>query len=250
MSEEQAVEVVAESAPAEPEIDLQLEPEQETVKDEPVAVDQESAPETVEESDKVQRRINQVIAQKYEEKRRADALEQKLKELETKPEQPPTLDKFDYDEDAYNKAAVAYQVKQELQNYQKQAQAAQIERQQQELNRKFSEKVKAFNKPDYAEVIANIPDLSGDTITLVQQAGPEVAYFLGKHLDVADEIARSNPLHAAMRIGAISEQIKAGRPSKSTSNAPDPIKPLSGSGSMSDDVGANMSMEAWMKKFG
>jgi hypothetical protein len=254
MSDEQAVEVVAESAPAEPEIDLQLEaedpPEVEAAAEPAADTTQESAPEQVDAEDKTQKRINQLVAQRYEEKRRADALEKQLQEQAAKPEPEPTLEKFDYDEEAYNKAAVAYQVKQEILALQKQAQAQQALQQQQEINRSFAEKVQKFARPDYAEVISAIPELPNETIGLVQQAGPEVAYYLGKHLDVAAEIAQSNPLHAAMRIGAITEQLKAGRPNKQPSTAPEPIKPLSAAGALSGDVGDDMSMEAWMAKYG
>lgn len=56
--------------------------------------------------------------------------------------------------------------------------------------------------------------------------GPEIAYTLGRNLDVAYEIANMNPIQAGMRLAEL-----INRAPRKTSNAPTPIKPLSATGS-------------------
>jgi hypothetical protein len=67
--------------------------------------------------------------------------------------------------------------------------------------------------------------------------GAEVAYFLGQHLDVADEIATANPMMAAMRLGEIRAQLANGKPKPKPSAAPDPIAPISAGGKIASDRG-------------
>ena len=87
----------------------------------------ESAPvEDAKEPEKtngVQDRINKITADKHEERRkreaeakRADGLQKKLDELEAKKPTltEPTLEDHEYDEDAFNKANVAFQVQQQV----------------------------------------------------------------------------------------------------------------------------------------
>jgi hypothetical protein len=52
--------------------------------------------------------------------------------------------------------------------------------------------------------------------------GPEIAYTLGKNLDVAYEIANMNPIQAGMRLAEI-----INRAPRKISNTPTPIKPIS-----------------------
>ena len=56
--------------------------------------------------------------------------------------------------------------------------------------------------------------------------GPEIAYVLGKNLDVAYEIANMNPIQAGMKLAEI-----INRAPRRTSNAPTPIKPITAVGS-------------------
>lgn len=53
--------------------------------------------------------------------------------------------------------------------------------------------------------------------------GPDIAYTLGKNLDVAYELANMNPIQAGMRLAEL-----VNRAPRRVSNAPTPIKPLSG----------------------
>jgi hypothetical protein len=210
-------------------------------------------PEDKELSPRGQERFNKITADKYAEKRRADAAEARLRELEAKvPQQQPEsvtapkLEDFDYDESKYNEALIDYKVNQKAAQIQQQQEAAQSAAKQQQAAEAFNAKVASFAEqaPDYQEAVGNIPPLPAETLDVVMQAenGPQLAYYLGKHLDIADEIASASPYVAAMKLGAISERLAAVKPNVTTSAAPDPIEPISSGGSISRDL-SEMSME-------
>lgn len=55
--------------------------------------------------------------------------------------------------------------------------------------------------------------------------GPEIAYTLGRNLDVAYQIASMNPIQAGMKLAEI-----IGTPAKQASRAPQPIRPINATG--------------------
>lgn len=65
-------------------------------------------------------------------------------------------------------------------------------------------------------------------------AGPDVLYFLGKNPAQASQIAKMPPVQAALAIGRIEAGLAMPKPI-TQSKAPDPIKPIRGSGSPSKD---------------
>ena len=76
-------------------------------------------------------------------------------------------------------------------------------------------------------------------------AGPDVLYHLGKHRDQAARIAQLSPVQAAVEIGRIEAGLARPKPITST-NAPEPIKPVRGSGAPQKDP-AKMSMAEYKK---
>ena len=241
---------------------LDPEPEQEQV--EVVSETTEaSAPQTDDkpvEVDNIQKRINKITAEKHaekrkagEEKRKAEELQRKLdamqaaqKPVETK---APTLEDFDYDETAFNAASISHQVKQgvanESQRLQQQGIAAQQEAVRQQKAQAFDAQVAEVTatKPDYQDVIKNLPEFNGDTLDAIMSSdqGAELAYALGENLELADEIASASPMVAAMKLGELSARLKQ-KPQIKPSAAPSPIEPVSSGGSLSKDIG-EMSME-------
>jgi hypothetical protein len=232
---EAPVEEVASEAPADP------------------APAQEESVETPAEPDGVQKRINKITADKYEEKRRADALAQELEALKAQqqatPQQPsaePKLEDFEFDDAKYQAALIDHKINQRLSQQQAQQKQAQEQARKEELAKSFSAKVAAFTEtaPDYQEVIANVPTLPGETLDAVMSLdnGAQVAYYLGKHLDVADEIATASPIQAAMRLGEIRAQLANTKSNIKPSAAPAPVETLSSGGGVDKDLG-EMSME-------
>ena len=205
------------------------------------------------DSEKVQARINKITAEKYAEKRRADENEKALNELKAQqPSQPiqsgqePKLEDFDYDESAHTSALIDYRVNLKAEQIQQQQQQAQSQAQARQASDSFNTKVATFAEKatDYEQVVANIPQLPEETLNAVMQSdkGPELAYYLGKHLDIADEIATASPMAAAMKLGQISAQLTATTKTVNTSAAPEPIEPIESGGSLSKKT-EDMSME-------
>ncbi len=202
--------------------------------------------------EKTRARLNKITADKYAEKRRADALQAKLDELSSQPipvqtaTSEPTLEQHDYDESAYTAALIDYKVKEGLaQNQQQQTQQAQEAAAETTFN-SFQEKVMEFQKqaPDFEQVTALVPDLQPETLEAVMQhpKAAEIAYYLGKHLDVADEVVNMSPIQAAIKLGEISAQLTATPQTVKPSAAPAPIEPV-GSGGVLNKAPEDMSME-------
>lgn len=208
------------------------------------------------ESDKEQkdpwykRRIDELTRDKHEARRHAERMEKMLEQLTAQqqraPEpiaagiQPPDPNDFaggQYDPRYIQaqleytrvsaideaKKAVAAEYEQRAQ-YERQAQAqAKLETAEAATRAKFA---------DYDAVIEGItsdPRLAQNTT--IRQAllgldnGPEIAYTLGKNLDVAYEISSMNPIQAGMRLAEL-----INRAPRKTSNAPNPVRPISGTG--------------------
>ncbi len=213
---------------------------------------EESAPlETPveEEIDPVQKRINKITAEKYAEKRRADALEKELATARGAPQPSiptaaPKLEDFDYDETQYNDALIDYKVQQGLAKQQEATQAASVQQDSIQTQSKFNENVsKMLEKaPDWQEVADRVPLLPQETLNTVMRSdnGAEIVYYLGQNPEIAEQIATANPLDAAVKIGQITAQL--GKPKIKPSAAPEPIVPISPGGSVGKDL-EDMSVE-------
>lgn len=209
------------------------------------------------EPDPVQKRINKITADKYEQQRRADALEAELKALREQQGAPkqssqsaPKLEDFDYDEPAYQAALIDYQINQRMSALEQQKKQQAEQERAARVSQSFSEKVAKFQETatDYVEVVQNIPQLPQETLEAVMSLdnGPQIAYYLGKHLDVADEIASASPVMAAMRLGEIRAQLANKKPSSKPSAAPAPVETLTAGGSVDKDLDS-LSMDEIMK---
>jgi len=216
------------------------------------------APQEVEKSkdDGIQKRINKVTADKWEATRRAEAAEAKLAEMQTA--QPatqsaaPKLEDFDYDEEKYQDALIDHKVNLKAQSLQNQQQEQRAEQSQAETTRKFTENSAAFaaDKPDFNEVLGNVPVLQPAVLNelMSRDNGPELAYFLGSHADIADQIINMNPVAAGIKIGEISRKLAEPKQIK-LSSAPEPIKPVSSGGAIESDIDGEMSIDDWMSKY-
>jgi len=206
------------------------------------------------QNDGFQKRINKVTADKYAEKRRADELERKLNEMTAAAPATqaqastaaPTLEQFDFDQEAFNAALINHAVDQRMAAAtQKQDQAVAAGKQA-DVSKAFNVKVADFTAktPDYQEVIGNIPELPGEVFDAIMQAenGPELAYALGQRLDLADEIASSSPMVAAMKLGELTAQLANVKPTPKQSAAPAPIEPVASGGALDKDL-SDMTVE-------
>jgi prefoldin subunit 5 len=216
----------------------------------------ESAPLTADDApevDNTQKRINKITAEKYAEKRKAEDLQRRYDELvatqkpaETK---APTLEEFDYDEEAFNAASISHHVREgmatEAHRLQKEGIATQQEAANQQRADSFNAQVAevTLQHPDYQERIKTLPQFKQDTLDAIMSSnkGAEIALALSQDLDLAEEIANALPMVAAMKLGELSARLNI-KPQIKTSAAPSPIEPLSSGGSLKKDY-SEMSME-------
>jgi len=215
--------------------------------------EQEITEDSIESAEKkepwYQRRINELTRDKHEARRQAERLEQVLKQQEEllhrlAPQERPQQDTFkapdpeDYVggqfDPRYMQDMMVFtreQAKAEAIQAVKAEQQAAMQQQalmQQQQRLETAEAAARAKYQDYDGVIEQItsdPRLAQNPT--IRQAlleldnGPEIAYTLGRNLDVAYEIANMNPIQAGMRLAEI-----INRAPRRTSNAPTPIRPI------------------------
>lgn len=200
------------------------------------------------------RRIDELTRDKHEARRQAERLEKILEQQEammrqympqnvaTEPQGliPPDPSQFaggQYDPryiDAmmqYTRESAIYEARQAVAaEYQQREQAQAAAQAQARLAE--AEAATRAKHADYDAVIEQItsdPRLANNpTIRqalLGMENGPEIAYTLGRNLDVAYQIASMNPIQAGMKLAEI-----IGTANKSVSKAPPPIRPISATG--------------------
>ncbi len=218
---------------------------------EPEIKDEEAGTSEEPETPKIQQRFNKLTAEKYDQKRRADAAEKELAELKAVPVTgvtgAPTLEKFDYDDAKFNEASIKYHVDRAIAESTATQRTATATAQRNASNQEFARKIATSGIEDYSDIITNLVQtvpLSEGIIDAIQQRakGPELAYYLGKHLDIADRLAGIDPITAALELGKISAGL-SGKKTKKTSNAPKPVETIGGSGGAKPKDYENMSME-------
>jgi hypothetical protein len=135
----------------------------------------------------------------------------------------------------FTKAQALWLIRQENKKSAETQQTAAIADSKTEMARQYNEKVAEFKKAhdDFDEVLASdLPTYQGVNDTIVElENGPEVAYFLGKHPDVARSLMELSPLRAIAEVGKIAASlVKPSTPvSRTRSPAPAPITPVGGS---------------------
>ena len=215
-------------------------------------VTETSATETPDEPkkvNKVQARINQLTREKHEERQKNADLEKRLAALESKPaetkETPLVAPKEDDFTDlsdfetarsqhiADTAAQTAYD-RLKAENNSRDDQARQTTRQQElqtkqaAFNKSLDEKREHFE--NFEEVAYGHAFMDTDLAEQIfdTEKGPELAYHLGSHLDVAEKIFSLPPVQRARELTKLEFSLEALKP-KVVSDAPDPITPLGGS---------------------
>ena len=196
--------------------------------------------------DGFQKRIDKVTADKYAEKRRADELQKKIDALEAANKKEtlvkPKLEDHDYDEDAFNKANLQYDIDKGVQEaLAKQSADAKAEQQKTESEKvlvNFNERANALGKSDFDEKANAIPNLPQGVADAIMQSedGAEMVYHLGSNPEEAEALANMSPAMAAMQLGKLSTKLSA-KPEIKTSAAPDPIEPINSGGVIAKERG-------------
>ncbi len=186
-----------------------------------------------------------------EERRIHRRLEAQLREqIATQPAPEPKREAFSTDE-AYNQAQIEHRIAQEAERI---AQEREAKKQAEARRQTFLERSEAAQEkyPDYDAVVSNpalpINEAMAEFIA-ESEAGPDVAYYLGKNPATARRIAEMSPVKAGRELARIEAEL-ASKPKATPSKAPEPITPVGSRGktatsslpSDEDDI------ETWMKK--
>jgi hypothetical protein len=257
---------------ATPEVDATVEEGKEADKetDEP-GTDTAADTDKAKKPNGVQKRIDQVVREREDEKRKNESLEARIKELEGKQQKPeeqaevkePVESDFDtYDEylDALDKFD-----KQPDQKVEKEADTGKEDKQTQadeELTDSqktalaiTQERVASAEKPEDFEAVALNPDLpvTGEMLEALAECDDpaKVMYHLGQNKDLATDIAGQSPAQQMRAIAKLDLTVKSKPPKPTkTTNAPEPISPVGGSDAQEKSV-SDMSFaeyEAHMNK--
>lgn len=195
-------------------------------------VEAEQTPEEGEKPRGVQRRIDELTRNWRESERREQALlavlqQQKAPEPEKAPEptvEPKTLADFQYDEAAYQRYVFEQAEKLAERTVDRRLNEMR-EREQAEARTKTWREREAQAKeklPDY-ESVAYYAPIKPEMIPVItdSEIGPEIAYYLGKNTEVAQQIASLPAVQAAREIGRIEERLLGERKKSSA----EPTKP-------------------------
>lgn len=170
-------------------------------------------------------------------------LAQEIAELRTlaerapKADAEPTLEQFNYDVDKFNDAKSRWNIRQEISSLKTELQRDQLTERQARLAqnrvRELQERADAIKDrvPDFDRVLKDFADDGGQFSEHVKEAvirvGPELAYYLAKNPDIAEELNELEPIEAAIRIGELRPKLSLAQPRKQT-QAPAPLKGITG----------------------
>ena len=198
----------------------------------------------------VQKRLDELTRQRHEATRRADALEMQLTEAlkalnqgqppaqhqpHIDPNAPPDPQNYragDADVDFYRDMA-RWEARAEIQSMLQQAERAKtvetIASREDTARAKYQDYNDVVTPENLAPIRAN-PDLF--EVVASHEAGPELAYYLGKNPEEAIALSRMNPYQASIRLGQLIATLspEATAPTRNVSRAPAPISPMRGNG--------------------
>ena len=226
--------------------------------------------EQKERSDKrargVQKRIDELTADKHAERAGREAAERRLDSLMAQQQQRPVVQGTDEPQrsqyDDYEKfiearaewradKAVERRMAQTTQQWDYQRQQAEVQRQAQSIATDFQRKLEEGRKtiPDFDEVIADAADVQvGNAFPAIATSDNPAALmvYLGKNPDVAARLAMMPPVLAAREVGKLEAKLQSG---PQVSKAPSPGKPVgSKPGSASEPPEDIEGYMAWAKK--
>lgn len=210
----------------------------------------------------VQKRINELVREREDWKRQAQFFAERVRSDEqpqeapkAKSDAPPKSDDFDsYDEyiDALTDYKTQKAIESQMQGARERRQQAQVQQQEQARVQSIQKTIAdGRGKYDDFDAVAlsgtsPITDYMASAIA-ESDIGADLAYYLGKNPDQAQQIAEMSPTASIRAIGKLEAKVEAQLvQSKEKSNAPAPIKPVS-KGAKANVDPDSMSIDEWMK---
>ena len=144
----------------------------------------------------------------------------------------PTLEQFNFDNDAYLEALADWKVEQHLKAREESTKQAESERSQQEVTVAYNTKAAEFadEHPDFPEVVGSIQYPLSEALQAAIMAhpkGPEIAYHLGTNDDDAFALASIQPALAAAAVERLASRLTAAPEAPQTPQTPIHPKPVS-----------------------
>jgi hypothetical protein len=176
----------------------------------------------------------------------------------------PSLEEFDYDEEAYTAAMIDYKVRKGVESaINKQAESYQVQQQQQyeqQIAQDFNSKAAKFaaENPDYEKVIDSYGNMvqyspAVQAAILTSENGPQLDYMLLKNPQLVEKLNQLPEHMAYMELGKLEGQAVSMKPTaKKVSQAPAPIEDVSTGGNAANKdfaYDADMSMDEYYAKF-
>lgn len=152
----------------------------------------------------------------------------------------PTLEQFNFDNDAYLEALADWKVEQHLKAREESSKQAESAKSQQEVAAAYNTAAAEFADahPDFPEVVGSIQYPLSDALQAAIMAhpnGPEIAYHLGTNDDDAFAMASIQPALAAAAVERLASRLTAAHQApqnhtnpKPVSKAPAPVPTVSG----------------------
>ena len=240
--------------------EVQAEPEQDESNLSDISPESEPETETNAEDqpnkggNKLQERISKLTAEKYEAKRKADELEARLQQLESKsaatalPDDltPPVMPEDTWDAEQmrkyqtelldYSRKVAAYEARNALTSIEQQRKQQHVQAEQSKVVQGFAQRALqngiSIEQLEAAGTGLVNAGLSQDLQMLIMEddAGPQITMHLAKNPDLAYELLTLPPTKAAIKIATSIKAAAIGNKPKVT-GAPDPV-PTSKAGSM------------------
>ena len=207
-----------------------------------------------------QRRLNTVYRKYGEEKARADFLQKQLDESKSQAtpqasqadSTSPRIEQFDNIE-TWRAAVEKHASEKAIKEYESKQRVAAQQTASQRLTVEWEEKVSSAEDKyeDFADVVGEMKAVNPLTSAIMSaDNGPDVAYYLGKHLKEAEEIGKLDPVRQLVAIGRLAEKLSAKPPeAKQPSSAPKPIVPIVGkAASASEAISPDDDFETFLRK--
>lgn len=232
-------------------------PKDPVIAEAPEGAESESAPDEKDHADpaeeaerrnrRLERRINRATARAYQAEARAKALEEQLRGSQAAPTaaQGGALDPRNFDDYAeYLKAVAREEAREALKSERESSTKAAKAQKAQEVISKGEEEFEDFEDVALSprtRVTESMADIISES-----KIAHKVLYHLGKHRDLAEDIAEMSPAAQARALVRLEAELES-KPGKSS--APPPIRALSGSGkAASAGPSDSDSLEDWMRK--
>ena len=232
---------------------------QDTEASAPPAQPGEVAPETPEQAERRRqrsfgRKLDKAIRRAAEAEARAQLLEKQLKDTAPAPQDSgaPRLEDFTDIQD-YAKAIEKHASEKAVKEIDAKRAADSQREHQQRLKSEWEKRVSAAEGKyeDFDEVVGDLkPNAPWSFAVMEAENGPDIAYYLGTHLDEVKAIASLSPTAQIRAIGRLEAKLAAepAKP-KTPSKAPAPITPVGGkSGGANDAPQDTDDIKTWMKK--